>query len=164
MSSSQPPDTEQVRERLEAAKLASWSQLIVKSARLLDEYLLEGIRNHQPELANLRRSHLMLFPQIPLEGIRLTTLAERLGVSKQAVGQLVDDLEAMQMLERIKDPDDGRAKLVRFVRGGERIVEGVQGMRAAELEIEQGLQPGTGDRLRAILPELIQELERLLDE
>lgn len=153
-----------VRQRLEQVKLSSWSQLVIKSARLLDEYLLEGIRRGQPELQGLRRTHLMLFPYISLGGERITTLAEHIGVSKQAVGQLVDELEAMGMVERVKDPLDGRAKLVRFARGGQVVIEGVEGMRAAELVIEAGLQQGDGDVLRRILPGLIDELERLIED
>jgi DNA-binding MarR family transcriptional regulator len=155
-------ELERARARLEQVKLSSWSQLVIKSARLLDEYLLEGIRCSQPELEGLRRTHLMLFPHISLEGERITTLAERIGVSKQAVGQLVDELEAMGMVERVKDPRDGRAKLVRFARGGQVMIEGVEGMRAAELGIEAGLEEGDGDVLRRILPGLIEELERLI--
>ena len=45
-------------------------------------------------------------------------LARRVGISKQAVGQLVDELEEMGTLERIADPNDGRAKLIRFCREG----------------------------------------------
>ncbi|MEO2006862.1 MAG: hypothetical protein ABGY41_22515, partial [Candidatus Poribacteria bacterium] len=36
-----------------------------------------------------------LFPHIDFEGIRLTVLAARLGISKQAVGQLVGELQSM---------------------------------------------------------------------
>lgn len=151
-----------VQGRLEEAKRASWSQLMVKSARLLDEYLLTAMGRERPEIRALRRTHLMLFPHIPLAGARLTHLAQCLGVSKQAVGQLVDELEEMGMVERVKDPQDGRAKLVRFVQGGELLIAGVEEMRQAELELERGLAPGEGDLLREILPRLITELERAL--
>lgn len=55
-------------------------------------------------------------------GLRLTELAERAGVSKQAMGKLVDELEAIGYLERTPDPADGRAKMVRFSRAGRRLL------------------------------------------
>ena len=50
-------------------------------------------------VATIRPSHTALLPHIDLEGTRLTVLAERLGVSKQATSQLVGDMEEMGMVE-----------------------------------------------------------------
>ena len=65
----------------------------------------------------IRPAHTALFPHIDLSGTRQTALARRMGVSKQAVGQLVSELEQMGALERVPDPSDGRARLVRFAAG-----------------------------------------------
>jgi DNA-binding MarR family transcriptional regulator len=46
------------------------------------------------------------------EGTRLTELAARARMTKQAIGELVDQLEAMGYVERRPDPLDGRAKIV----------------------------------------------------
>ena len=51
---------------------------------------------------------------IELEGSRLTQLAERAGMTKQAVGEMVADLEQLGYLERVPDPGDGRAKIIRL--------------------------------------------------
>ena len=67
----------------------------------------------------VRIAHTTVLPHIDLEGTRLTELARRLGVSKQAAGQIVDELEEFGMLERIADPQDARAKLVRFSKKGQ---------------------------------------------
>ncbi len=47
------------------------------------------------------------------EGARPTELARRLGVTKAAVGQLVDVLEAQGLVTRVADASDGRAHVVR---------------------------------------------------
>lgn len=59
-----------------------------------------------------------VFPFIPGEGIRLTDLAERAGVTKQAMSELVADLVTMGYLQRVPDPTDGRAKLIEFTERG----------------------------------------------
>jgi len=45
-----------------------------------------------------------------INGTKLVDLAARLGMTKQAAGQIVDDLEAAGYVTRIADPEDGRAK------------------------------------------------------
>jgi DNA-binding MarR family transcriptional regulator len=50
-------------------------------------------------------------------------LTAAMGISKQAVQQLVDDLVADGVVERAADPSDGRGKIVRFTRKGIRALE-----------------------------------------
>ena len=124
---------------LDRAKRASVGQLLLKGARLLDERALERINRQGPKI-QLRPAHTSLFPHIDQQGTRLTELARRLGVTKQAVGQLVDDLEQLDVLERVDDPVDGRAKLVRFTQGGvEALHHGLSVLRQIEQELEQVL-------------------------
>jgi DNA-binding MarR family transcriptional regulator len=52
------------------------------------------------------------------EGIRLTTLAQTAGITKQSMGALVDSLEQGGYVERIEDPDDGRASRIRLTARG----------------------------------------------
>ena len=59
-----------------------------------------------------------MFGFIDPEGSRLTFLAERSGLTKQAVGESVDDLVGLGYVERVPDPTDGRAKLVRLTDKG----------------------------------------------
>jgi DNA-binding MarR family transcriptional regulator len=59
-----------------------------------------------------------LLPFIDLEGTRSTELARRLGVSKQAVGKRIRELEEAGFLKRETDAADGRAFLVSFTDAG----------------------------------------------
>lgn len=154
------PEQGEVAERLERAKRASAAQLLFKAARLLNEHTLARLR-HEIGAPGLRASHTALFPHIGLEGTRPTALAERLGVSKQAVGQLVAELEQMGVLERVPDPTDGRARLVRFVRGGEGLLEGVELLRRVERELDPALGPGRWARMRQDLSALIEVIEAI---
>lgn len=85
---------------------------------------------------------------LPSEGTRLTELARRVGTSKQAVGQVVSELEDMGVLTREPDPEDGRAKRVCFTPAGRRsLVEGLAIPGELEHELAERLGPR---RLRAL--------------
>lgn len=134
------------RERLEAEKSERTLQLLFKAARLANERAIATLRARTGK--PVRVAHTALLPHVDFEGTRLTELARRLGVSKQAAGQLVDELVLMGLLERVPDPADARAKLVRFSRRGRRgLVEGL-GVLA---ELEDELRAATGEaRMRAL--------------
>ena len=134
-------------------------QLLVRCARLLNEAGLARMRVEMG-LPGIRTSHTSLFPFIELEGTRLTDLAARVGVSKQAVGQLVEELEELGILERAPDPADGRAKLVRFsARGRRGLLEGLAVLRRMEAELSARLAGGDMERLHGILLRLLAALE-----
>lgn len=59
--------------------------------------------------------------QISEEGIRLTDLAARAQITKQSAGALVDQLEAQGYVERVPDPRDSRARLVRLSQRGQEV-------------------------------------------
>lgn len=74
-----------------------------------------------------------LLPFIDLEGTRSTELARRLGVSKQAVGKRIRELEDAGFLKRETDAADGRAFLVSFTDAG---ISYLQEMHRAITEVE----------------------------
>jgi DNA-binding MarR family transcriptional regulator len=80
---------------------------------------------------DLHPSHTAVMPNLPAEGLRLTELAERLRVSVQRAGQLVQELEDAGYVERVADARDARAKLVRHSARGRRLMQD-----AAEVEAE----------------------------
>src|SRR5262245_61007003 len=111
---------------LETKKRASVAQLLFKCARLLNERAISRV-NAQGKAPALRPSHTNLFPHIDFQGVRITELARRLDISKQAVSQSVAELEALGVVELLVDPEDARARLVRFTsKGAEGIAEGLR--------------------------------------
>jgi DNA-binding MarR family transcriptional regulator len=69
---------------------------------------------------DVRPSHGCVFGTIsPHDGARLTDLAELSGLTKQAVGEAVSDLERLGYVERAPDPQDGRAKIVKLTAKGQ---------------------------------------------
>jgi DNA-binding MarR family transcriptional regulator len=86
------------------------------------------------------------------EGLRLTTLAQTARITKQSMGALVDSLEEWGYVERVEDPDDGRASRVRLTARGRRFARDA---RAFSLEVEARIAEHMGQRkleeLRAAL-------------
>lgn len=66
--------------------------------------------------------HYPVFENLDPEGTRLTVLAGRAGITHQAMAQLVTELEERGIVERVADPSDGRARLIRLTDDGREIV------------------------------------------
>lgn len=146
------------RRRFEATRDASTLQLLFKAARLANERALAQAPapgGRGAPSVTLRPSHTTLLPHLDFEGVRLTDLAARVGITKQAVGQLVDDLVAMGMVERLADPTDKRAKRIRFSRQG--YVGLMQGLGALR-DIEESCAAVLGRRRMADLHDILKRL------
>ena len=67
---------------------------------------------------DIRDSHGCVFRFVREDGLRLTELAARAGITKQSAGEIVDDLERRGYVERAPDPDDRRAKIILLTERG----------------------------------------------
>ena len=70
------------------------------------------------EYDDIRISHGCVFGTIDPDGSRLTDLAERARMTKQSVGEVTSELERRGYVERVPDPSDGRAKIIRLTERG----------------------------------------------
>jgi DNA-binding MarR family transcriptional regulator len=66
----------------------------------------------------LRVPHMAVLQFPGPDGVRPGVLAERAGMSKQAMNQLLRSLETLGYLARSDDPDEGRARIVRLTKRG----------------------------------------------
>jgi len=141
--------------KFEVAKRGSIAQLLFKCGRIINEIAIERLRKraNQPDL---RVAHTHLFPHIDLAGTRLTDLAAKLGLTKQAVGQLVSELVDMGFLEKRPDPSDGRAKLIHFSKQGK---ESMFNGLALLGELEDNLRTRVGRRKMGQLHQALLALE-----
>jgi DNA-binding MarR family transcriptional regulator len=84
---------------------------------------------------DVRPSHDCVFRFLGPEGIRLRELADRSRMTPQSIGEHVDELERLGYVERVPDPSDRRAKLIRPTENGLAFM--AAGFRAlAEIEQE----------------------------
>ena len=94
------------------------------------------------------------------QGTRVSDLAAQARVTKQSAAFLVEQLEAAGYVERVPDPSDGRARLVRLTSRADPVVA------AAGAEVEQVLAEWSdhvgADRL-ALAHEVLLELREIAD-
>jgi DNA-binding MarR family transcriptional regulator len=103
-----------------------------------------------------------LMPLLDATGARPTTLAQRAGITKQAISQLVRELEVRGYVEQVPDSTDTRAKIVRLTKRG-------VALHAASAEVRLELQSvaiaklgkSRVSRLRRDLLELAAALEEM---
>ncbi len=105
--------------------------------------------------ADVTLAQARIVQRIGPDGTRLTELAEQAQVTKQTAGFLVDQLERAGYVERVPDPTDGRARLVRLSPRGQR-ASAVANAVAAEVEHEwsRHLGPRATAQLRRALTRL----------
>jgi DNA-binding MarR family transcriptional regulator len=83
-----------------------------------------------------------------LEGSRLTELAARASVSKQAMGKLVDQCEAWDLVQRQSDPRDARACLVVFTPAG---LNWLHAYQEAIIQAQAELRAAVGDEVATVM-------------
>jgi DNA-binding MarR family transcriptional regulator len=116
---------------------------------LSDKIVEAGFADHRDSFHNV-------MPHVPTEGIRLTELAERAGMSKQAMAELVADAERLGYLQRSPDPTDGRAKIIQFSERGWKAVDtAITALGEIEDELTSRLGEPAVRRLRKILLDLL---------
>lgn len=108
-------------------RLTHLGRLLGHSLRRFDARVLELMaRDPQVPLAlsnlaareQIGAAHIHITRHLPLQGSRLTELAHSAGMSKQAMGDLVDQCEAWGLVRRQADPQDRRARQVVFTETG----------------------------------------------
>lgn len=93
-------------------------------------------------------------------GSRLTALAESAQMTKQSAGFLVDQLERAGYVERVPDPRDARAKLVRLAERGVRVAAVA---REVERQVAAEWSEHLGERRYAELVASLAALREITD-
>jgi DNA-binding MarR family transcriptional regulator len=128
-------------------------RLLLRAQRAFEAELNARLRERG--YGDVRLAHSALFAHVDPEGTRSSELALRAGMTKQSMGELVADLEEKGYVERLEDPVDRRARVVRLTDKGRRHVRDALAIIG---EIEEGyarrLGAGRLRTLRAGLEEL----------
>src|SRR5215469_3749210 len=100
----------------------------------------------------LRVPHMAVLQFPGPDGVRPGTLAERAGMSKQAMNQLLRSLEKLDYVSRSDAPDEGRARVVRLTRRGRAAYRRIHDI-LRDIEREWSTELGSADfgRLKELL-------------
>jgi DNA-binding MarR family transcriptional regulator len=82
------------------------------AARAAADRIFRAVQDGGFDDMTIAQSRLMM--GIDTDGTRLSVLADRAQIAKQTATALVDKLERAGYVERVPDPSDGRARLVRM--------------------------------------------------
>lgn len=105
---------------------------------------------------HVREGHGCVFGFIDIEnGSRLTELAERAGLTKQAVGEAANELERLGYVERLPDPKDKRAKIIKLTPSG---LDACLTGRRIFAEIEREWAEEFGEELIAALRDAVERI------
>ena len=127
----------------------------------------KGVREHIDEAVkaagyvDVTRTHVSLFRHPTLDGMRPTDLADEMQLSKQAVNDLLRDLERQGYIRRDVDPADRRSRLIRLTAKGMKLEDTV---RLAARDAERHLERELGrDRFRSFR-EVLVEAARIFND
>lgn len=141
----------------DAWRLTHLGRLLGHAMRRFDERVLQ-LMAHDVEvplaLSNLAArsqvsaAHIHITRHLALEGSRLTDLARSAGMSKQAMGDLVDQCEAWGLVAREPDQRDARSRLVRFTPTG---LAWLQAFRDAVAQAEAEFRAEVGQDVATVV-------------
>ncbi|MGH9092293.1 MAG: MarR family winged helix-turn-helix transcriptional regulator [Acidimicrobiales bacterium] len=108
---------------------------------------------------DLNAAHVGLWSYPGLEGARPSQLADRVGITKQSVNDLLGHLESHGYLLRVSDPADRRARVIRLTAKGRRLEGTIYAAAgAAQVGIAQILGPRRFAQLHRSLELLAEQL------
>lgn len=121
--------------------------------RVIDDAVMHALTH---DFGDIRRSHGVVFEMIDAEGTHVAELARRARMTRQAMGELVEDLERLGYVARRADPADRRAKLVFLTDAGEAATrQGISALDELEAQWTAHLGPANAAALRAALATLV---------
>lgn len=95
------------------------------------------------------------------EGSRIVDLAQANGLTKQAMSQIVAEIEKQGYIVKQEDPEDGRAKKIALTaRGKQLIQDSMQAYVELEAEYEKLIGAEKLAQLKAIAAELVENRAR----
>lgn len=142
------------RAQIEELRQQHIGRLFLRAHRDFSLRAIEKLRTRGHH--GLSQVHTNVLANLDVVGTRTTELAERAGVSKQAIGAVVAELEQKGYITRAPDPTDRRATLITYTDAGWQFLHDAHWVKR-EIEAEYtALLGGVGiETLRSLLTQLL---------
>ena len=118
----------------------------------------EGVTRamHARGFAGIRLVHIALIRNVDEHGTRITDIARRAGMTKQATGQLVAEFCELGYIRVVSDPDDGRVKIARYTAKGKRLLVAiVAAIEQTEREVSRVIGTAKLEGLKSTLAQIV---------
>ncbi|MEV4265864.1 MarR family transcriptional regulator [Kribbella sp. NPDC049584] len=129
---------------------------------LADQEFVRELREHVAAQGfdDQGRSDGFVFRTLSAGPTTISGLAERLEITKQGAGQIVDDMERRGYVERRPDPSDARAKLLHLTERGEAALSTARKFHQAyERRLRKRFGDEAIDTLRGVLTDMAGEAQ-----
>jgi DNA-binding MarR family transcriptional regulator len=97
--------------------------LLERADRVFARFVSRAV--HARGFSDVRLVHVALIRSIEEGGTRITDIARRTGMTKQATGKLVTEFVGLGYIRVVADPQDGRVKIAEYTTTGRRLLRGI---------------------------------------
>jgi DNA-binding MarR family transcriptional regulator len=133
----------------------STATLLLQAFQCLIDELVADL--HKAGYREIRSAHSRVFEHLPAKGERVVRMAQAAQMTQQSMTELVDYLERLGYVERLADPRDGRAKLVRLTETGKKLAAaGRVSMRRIDASWESHLGKDRMRQMRSALSDVLE--------
>ncbi len=129
-------------------------RLFQHAARCYSEQALSLL--HERGFSDISLYHTVLISNLSSTGDQITTIADKAGITKQAMGQLVNELEKKGYIRKTQSPVDKRSYLIQFTERGQDALRAAYEVKLIiEKEYAEILGESNAKKLRNLLQKLI---------
>ena len=145
-----------MNDALEQKRDQNLGRILLRLERRFTEQALARLEKRG--IHGLKMSQMPVLGHIRTEGTRAVDIAKSVGISKQAVGKIIEDVKSAGYVETVPDPSDSRANIIRFTTAGQMLLTHALA-ETERLEKHWAAQVGLND-LAELKTQLIQLLEK----
>lgn len=139
-------------------RAANLRQRLLRTSRIINTEIVKGLHLHG--FTELRSTHTALLSNLDLDGNSLTLIAQRAGMTKQAMGRLTDELIRLNYIRRAPGKTDKREIILTFTASGLELMDrSFSIMAKIETRCAKRLGENRLNTLLTSLQEIVDEFE-----
>jgi len=138
-------------------------QRLLRASRYVNVAIVKSL--HQRGFTELKSTHTALLSNLDLEGNNLTLVAQRAGITKQAMGRLADELVKLKYVTKTRNQDDKRSVKIELTPSGLKLMNySFMIMEELESRCARCLGGNHFEKLLAALQKITDEFENISEQ